>query len=433
MNNTAKYLKYVLFVLWCIIIVTSCEQKTLVTIQGERYTSDDFTDIHQFSPTDDSLQRRALIEEYVDQLVMIHEARNQGYKDDPVVKEAFETHRKDIISRSFYEKNVLDKVKVSETDLRERYALMVDMYHLAQIVCDNESLALYIDTQLKKGVSFDSLLVYSLDTLTDNGDIGQFSAEQLPLEILDPIKKIREGETTGLIKFGDFYYILKLIEHTKADEPSFAEVKEYLKNDLSRQQAMEIADEFIQKILDDAKIEYNQEGLQALIKPESLLTTEDMNVWVVKKYDTTYVRVRVLRDAVFFQYKQSGIDPKRLIDRVLIPDLIYDRAIASHYDQTPEVKAQMDKAMSLLMYQKYYSDNVLDKVSVDSMEIVAYYNEHRDDYPEKTLKQVFTLIRSMLRENKITALRSDVIQHLREQYQPVVHEDAVETLLKEES
>jgi len=432
MNNAAKYLKYVLFLLWCIIIVTSCEQKALVTIQGERYTIDDFTDMHQFSPTDDSLQRRALIEEYVSQLTMIHEARDQGYEDDPVVKEAFETHRRDIISRGYYEKNVLDKVKVSEAELRERYARMVDMYHLAQIVCESESLARYIDAQLKKGASFDDLLVYSLDTLTENGDIGEFSAEQLPIEIFEPISDLREGQTTEPILFGDFYYILKLIEHSSADEPTFAEVKEYIKNDLSRQQAMEIADEFIQQILDDAKIEYNQEGLQALIKPESLLTMDDLNLWVIKKYDSTYVRVRTLRDAVYYQYTQSRIDPKRLIDRVLIPDLIYDQAIEKHYDESIKVKVQMGKALNMLMYQKYYSDNVLEKVSVDSTEVVRYYQENRDDYPEKSLEEAFTLIRSTLRENKIIALRSDLTYRLREQYQPVIHEDAVEKILKEE-
>jgi hypothetical protein len=306
------------------------------------------------------------------------------------------------------------------------------MYHLAQIVCDNESLAVYVDAQLKQGVPFDSLLKYSLDTLTEGGDIGQFSADQLPLEILDPISEIREGETTGPILFGDFYYILKVVEHAQADEPAFAEVKEYLENDLKRQQAMEIAEEFVQMILNDAKIEYNPEGLEALIKPESLLTEEDLDLWVVQKYDTAKVRVSVLRNAVYYQYSQSGIDPKRLIDRALVPDLIYDRAIATYYDQSSEVKERLKTALDMLMYQKYYSDNVLEKAVVDSMEIVGYFQDHRGDYPDKSLEQVYSLINSTLREQRVTVLRTDLAQQLREQYQPVINEETMKKLLKEE-
>lgn len=420
---------------WCIIFI-ACEEKTLVIVEGTRYTTGDFSDLHQFAPTDDSLERLARIEEFVDQMIIIHEARSQGYENDPVVKEAFETHCKDIIARGFYEKNVLDKVKVPESELRERYARMVDMYHLAQIVFDRESTAVFVSTQLKQGVPFDSLLKYSLDTLTENGDIGEFSAEQLPVEIFDPISGIREGETTDPIRFGEFFYILKVVAHTTADQPTFDAVKEYIKNDLSRQQAMEIADKFIQKILDNAQIEYNDKGLAALIKPDSLLNQDDFNTWVVKKYssqkESSYVYVRDLHAAVFYQYSQSRIDPKRLIDRVLIPELIYERAISEHFDQSSTVKEQMDRALELLMYQKYYSDNVIEKVSVDSSAIARYYEEHREEYKDKSTDEAFRLITTVLRDQKVAEVRSDLAQRLREQYHPVINENAVQALLKEE-
>jgi hypothetical protein len=63
---------------------------------------------------------------------------------------------------------------------------------------------------------------------------------------------------------------------------------------------------------------------------------------------------------------------------------------------------------------------------------VHYYSEHRDDYAGKSLEDVFGIIRSKLRENKISQLRSDLAQRLCEQYQPVIHEEVVQVLLKEE-
>lgn len=421
-----------LFLLLFCIIFVSCEEKTLVTVEGTRYTIGDFTDLHEFAPADDSMARRARIGEFVDQKVMIHEARSQGYENDPIVREAFETHRKDIIARGFYERNVLDKVKVSEAKLRKQYARMVDTYHLAQIVFDQESIAVFVNAQLKQGVPFDSLLKYSLDTLTDNGDIGEFSADQLPVEIFEPISGVREGETTEPIRFGEFFYILKVIAHTTAEQPTFTSVKEYIKNDLSRQQAMEIADEFIQKIIDEAQIKYHDAGLNVLIKPESLLTQNDLNTWVVTKHGTDTVYAHNVRDAVFYQYSQSRIDPRRLIDRVLIPELIYEQAMAEHFDQLSTVKEQMDRALDLLIYQKYYSDNVIEKVSIDSSAVVRYYEEHREEYKDKSSDEALRLVRATLREREVAEIRSDLVQRLREKYQPVIHESAVQALLKEE-
>ena len=80
-----------------------------------------------------------------------------------------------------------------------------------------------------------------------------------------------------------------------------------------------------------------------------------MNKWVVKKYDTSYVRVRTIRQAVLYQYRQSLIEPKTLIERVLIPDIIYDRAEREHFDKKVKIKRRLSDALSLLLYQKFYS------------------------------------------------------------------------------
>jgi len=416
-----------------IVAFLSCtfENQTLVTIDGEKYTVADFKATHQFLANEDSLQRVKKIDDFINQMLVIIEAKTKGYDQDPVVLIAYETHKKDIISRGYYEANVVNKIKISNAQLRKTYAKMVDQYHIAQIVIAEESLALFIEQELKKDVPFESLLHLSLDTITENGDIGVFSAISLPPEIMEQFERISVGKTTGAIKFGEFYYLLKILDHSKADSPTFEEVHNEVESNLKREKIMEENEKFIKMLIDDAKIEYNDEGLEVLLKPDSLITEADLNMWVLKKYDSSFVYVKSIRDAVMYQYRQSFIQPQILIERVLIPDLVYEKALSLQFDKNIKIKRQLTNALGLLIYQKFYSDEVLEKVSVDSMEVVNYYNDHKDDLSEQKLNEVFSRIQVQLRDTRIGRMRKEIYEQLRGKYEVVRNQSVIEKLFEE--
>jgi parvulin-like peptidyl-prolyl isomerase len=256
-----NYLKY--FVIIFVIAVVGCpfQQQVLLTIGSDEYTVADFKLNYQFAPTDDSLARLEKINDFVDRMLMVTEARGRGYDEDPVVRVAFETHRRELLSRTYYEDKILNKIKIPDAEVKKVYDQIIDQYHIAQIVVDQESLANYIDQQLQKGIVFDSLLKYTLDTLTEQGDIGTFSAISLPPEILEPLKETKVGGTTGVIPFGNYYYIFKVLEHKKADSPTYGEVKENIRNNLLQQRVQEEAGIFVENLIEKARIEYNPEGL----------------------------------------------------------------------------------------------------------------------------------------------------------------------------
>ncbi|MGB3342003.1 MAG: peptidyl-prolyl cis-trans isomerase [bacterium] len=420
-----------LLLLTVAIISCTFENQTLVTIADEKYMVADFRETYQFQTTEDSLQRVKKVDEFVNQMLFVKEARSRGYDQDPVVITAYETHKKDIISRGYYEASVVNKVKISDSELRKTYAKMIDQYHIAQIVFDSESLALYIEGELKKGAVFESFLHFSLDTITENGDIGVFSAMSLPPEILEQFEKMSVGRTTNAIKFGEFYYILKMLDHSKADSPAFNEVRDELETNLKREKIREESEKFIEKLVKEARIEYNDRGLEALLKPDSLITEEDLNMWIVKKHDTSYVHVRSVRDAVMYQYRQSFIDPKMLIERVLIPDLMYEKAMMVHFDKNIKIKRQLENTMGLLTYQKFYNDEVLEKVTVDSMEIVEYYNTHPDEFEGKEYNDVYFPVKIQLRDAKIGRTRKEYYERLRDKYEVVLNQSVLDKLLKE--
>jgi hypothetical protein len=411
------------------------EDQTLVTVAGDKYTVADFKETYQFLTTEDSLQRVKKFDEFVDQMLFVKEAKSRGYDKDTEVLEAYETHKKDVVGRGYYEASVIDRIKVSDIELRQVYSKLVDQYHLAQIVVESESLAHFIEEELAKGVVFDSLLHFSLDTITENGDIGVFSAMQLPPEIMDQIENMDIGGTTTAIKFGEFYYILKILEHSTADSPEFEMVRAELESNIKNEKAREESQKFIERLLEEAHLEYNDKGLEVLLKPDSLITEEDLNTWVLRKSfnikDTSMVYVRTLRKPVMLQYKQSFIDPKLIIERVLIPDLIYEKALMVHFDKNAKVKRELDNSLGLLIYQKFYRDEILSNITVDSLEIVDYYNDHPDQYKGKKLTEVFFAIRIKLRDAKIGRKRAEYNERLHEKYEVVINQPVLKKMFEE--
>ncbi len=412
-------------------IITCASDDVFVTLNNEKFTVKELNDFYQFSPNDDSLRRVKVIDDFVNQQLAIVEAKSKGYADDPVVKASMETNRRDIIIRGYYQSKVIDKINVKESEVRKLYDKLTSQYHLAEIVVDSDSLAQFIKKEFKKGVPFESLLMYSLDTISPGGDIGMISEFSIPNEVSKILKRTKVGDVAGPVKIGDYIYFLKVIEHKKLDSPKYEDVRQNIKDNLMRQKIMDVGEKFVDRIIKQAKIEYNQEGLDLLLKPESTLTENELNKWVVKKYDTNFVRVKTVINAVQVHLKRApDLDPKFLIERELVPDLVYDLAIRERAEKIPKVKHELNKALNALIYQKYYSDNVLEKVKVDSQSVAAYFNQHKADYPDKKLSDVYGLIFAKLRDDRISQLRDSLFTVLREKYQPQLNQKVYAMLLK---
>ncbi len=422
-----------IIVLGLLFVTATCsrEDAVLLEVEGLKYTVADFKERMTMSPTDDSLQRAARFNEYIDIMLVVKAGADRGYETDSVIRFSLENHKREVVARHYYQDKVAKQVKVSDVEIRRQYEKMIDQYHLAQIVVESESLARFLEQQLARGTAFESLLVFSLDTITTDGDIGEFNALMLPEEILKPLRRIGEGKTTKAVKFGDYHYVFKLVERRTLDSPTFEEVKENIRVQLLNEKMSRKAEELVDRILEKTKIEFSDEGLAALLKPDSLITPDDMNKWVVKRDDTSYVYVHAIRDAVLFQYRRSGADPRYLIERVLLPDLIYEKAIREFYDKKIKVKRQLRNALASLIYQKVYKEEVLDKASVDSLEVVLHYNDNREKYADKKLEDCFLIVRAEIREQKVRFLREALFARMRAQYAFSVNESAYNSLIKE--
>ncbi len=124
----------------------------------------------------------------------------------------------------YYQKNI-EKYRVPES------------FHLRQIVVATEEVANELIAEIKNGANFNQIArTMSLDytSISTGGDLGYVYADSM---MVNPaiIKQARVLENQGLaaVKVGDRYHIIQLLDHQKAYQYSYTEVKDQIKRELA--------------------------------------------------------------------------------------------------------------------------------------------------------------------------------------------------------
>ena len=75
MKKIIDYTKYLILPLLVVVVGCSFENQVLLTIDSDKYTIADFRENFPFAPTDDSLKRLEKIDEFINQKLVVKEAR----------------------------------------------------------------------------------------------------------------------------------------------------------------------------------------------------------------------------------------------------------------------------------------------------------------------------------------------------------------------
>ena len=125
----------------------------------------------------------------------------------------------------------------------------------------------FADTILKKLKSNEDFSKvakqYSEDIYkSSGGDIGYVSASVFDERVKNEILKLGVGDITDFININDNYYIYKLEDVQQQREKSFEEIKEELKKVLDEQLYIEQFYEYVESLMEKAKIEFIEENIE---------------------------------------------------------------------------------------------------------------------------------------------------------------------------
>lgn len=407
---------------WC----KKPEEKILAKVGTEKITVGEFR--RALPPKADSALKERILESMIQRALFACEARSRGMDKDPAIEKEFNQRKKDVIIRALYREVVLKRAKVFDHEIKDAYKILGEELKLSLILLKDKSKAKEVFSEIEKGTPFKVLATkYSEDPSSKRGgDIGWvpllWAKNDFP-----GVEKLEKGKVSGLIKTPRGFVILKLEDkRTQKKKKSLEEEKPRIKEMLKAQKSQRLAQSFLEKVR--SGVTYNPEGIKILSKPSDSLKPGDSEVWVAKKgkliFKVKDIQPKLRR--LMFVPKEEAV--KQIVDQ----ELLYQEAEKRKLEQRKETQEDLAQLMDGLLFQKLYREDVFLRLTVSDEEVASYYEEHKKDYPNKTLEDVKASIRNRLLSEKRRRQLGEYTNRLRAKYKVEVDKTLLAQIEPEE-
>lgn len=216
-------------------------------------------------------------EKFVDEMVkkelLYQEAKKKAFENNPEYQRKLEEFKKLTLISLLLEKEIEDKAKVSDKDVRDYYEkhkadlTTNSQIRASHILVKSEDDAKKILEQLKKGGDFAKIArEKSIDagSAKNGGDLGFFSRGQMVPEFEKAALSLKEGELGGPVKTQFGYHIIKVTGKKEGTVAEFDKVKDLLTQRVTAEKQKEVFDSYIEGLKKSYPVQKNAEAIAAL-------------------------------------------------------------------------------------------------------------------------------------------------------------------------
>jgi peptidyl-prolyl cis-trans isomerase C len=386
--------------------------KVLARVGSKKITVGDFREAYKaipssYLPKEGGLAaRKQVLDDLVNKDLLVLESYKQGLDKDKGVLENTKKMEEQVLLTDLYTREVADKAKVVEKELKERYEKMAqeEEVHARHIIVSTPEKAQEILKRARAGEDFVELAKkYSEDTSTapKGGDLGFLGRDlMLPPEFHDALFKLQSGQISEVVKTNFGYHIIKVDEKRKRKLDPFEKMKGTLEANLLREKRMELAKNYLDKIKKDYQIKINDVNVKALA--DEMRTAATPNGIALLEFSKRFApdqKARPLATSTVANYTigdlltslgaagmgqiQPQVDVEQLKSMVeseaIIKPLLADARKAG-IEKQKDVQKDLERLREGKMVELLYQKEVRDKVTISDDEIVSYYGAHAQNY-----------------------------------------------------
>jgi peptidyl-prolyl cis-trans isomerase C len=220
------------------------ENKVLAVVNGNEITELDVnTLLQRLGQNGQQFQspqgKKHLLQELINQELMYAEAMEMGMDKDEEFLDELNTAKKEIL-KNYAIKKLFEDVKVEDTEAEKYFEenkaqfKKPESIKASHILVKTEEKANEIKEKLDSGESFEELAKDYSDcpSKQQGGDLGFFSKGQMVPEFEKVAFDMEEGNISDPVKTQFGYHLIKLTDRQPAQEVSFEEVRDQLKQQL---------------------------------------------------------------------------------------------------------------------------------------------------------------------------------------------------------
>jgi parvulin-like peptidyl-prolyl isomerase len=367
-------------------------------------------------------ERQDYLNQLIEKKLMLVDAYRKGLdKKEEIVKAGQDALERVAVQQLLYEKEIIGKV-INEQTLKDYYSKSGEEIHARHILIRTDPVdstqwdkakvrADSIYQAVKGGADFAELAKSLSDDKTNSpqgGDLGYFKWGRMLPEFQEVAFALKINEISPPVKTNYGYHIIQLLDRRKVEMKPYEEEKAQLKEELKRQKYQELrkmADEYIEQLKKDFELVVYDDSLKAVFdkvnKPGtpqnvSLFSsfTENERKMPVAKWKQGVVTVTDLDQKIGGQgmgYFRQAEDFKMVIDGILVPKMLSERAKERKLFNAPEAIKASKEATEAMMVQQIQKQEIDDKINFDDLSLKAYYEKNLGKYmtePMVTIREI---------------------------------------------
>lgn len=349
----------------------------------------------EFSSKKQELEiRRKTLDLLIDDKLMIIGAYEQKLNESPEVKKQLEEGKPRILLRVLYEKEIRDKVKVSNADVKRHYDKLEFEVRARHILVETEEEAKKIKEELDKGADFVQLAKEkSIDPSTKDkgGDLGFFKWGKMVGPFQEVAFKLKPGEISQPVKSRFGWHIIKVEEKREAKREPFDKMKPQIESQLKGSREKERVEGYIDQLKKRANLNFAPRALKLVIskaketKGKIEFTDEEKKIvlleykggeWTLGRFADELAKVGPFRRLKF----EKEEDVKNFVEGALMQDLLLDAAKREGIESTKEFKKALKESEEKILLTKMQREVLPKDVTVSNEEIKECYQSYQDRF-----------------------------------------------------
>ena len=399
-------------------------------------------------------RRRDALDKLINDQVMILGAYKEGLDVEVAKDTAIQEQKERILLQQLYQKEIVDKSTIPESELKEHYENMKKEIHAWHILVETKAQADSIYQQLQEGADFGELAKEkSIDPSAKNnaGDLGFFGWGRMVPEFQEVAFKLKEGEISKPVKTNFGWHIIKLVEQREVEQQPFEQAKEMIRAGLQRQRTQERIEEYFDELKKNVNFQSNQEAIDLLLSkkteppPDTLgsrrmgdelemdkFTDQEKNTILVTHKDG---QITVGDFVEMFNNLPPQMRPPQLNDgkqieqiafQSMVMDILLEAARRQKLEETKDFEEGWQKLIEGEMAKRMSSDVILKGVGITDEEIQSFYDRH----PERWEKPAEVQVKEILVKTEEEA--SDVLSQLKKgaDFEKLAEEVTIRTYVK---
>jgi parvulin-like peptidyl-prolyl isomerase len=384
-----------------------------VTISNSDYVQRYSNFLFSTGVEDNLLARRQMIDNMVNEVLLLEFEDNQTILNDPDFINKKDQIYKEVLLAFYKEKEVYQKIQVSEDELKEEFVRVNEQISARHIYAPDKEEADHLYAQLLKGFTFDQLasLVFTDKKLANNGGyLGYFSWGDMDPDFEEAAFSLKIGEISKPVRTAYGYSIIKVEDRFRnpiLTEEEFNRKKESLlrlvrirkNSQMKRHVTATVAEELDIRIEESALKEMMElisgsqqqiiagdygtddlkHGITLLTSNAGLMTIDQAMEEIHKLPASTRSKIR-------------SIDHLRAALRGIVvqQELIY-RSVDKGYDQDEKFLEKYEKWVATnLIAQKY--QQIYEMIEIPESEIIDYYEKNKNEFIREVQLKVQDII-----------------------------------------